>query len=83
MPIIFQQGMSQQTPAVQSLLRGVAGRSGKAPRRKRSGASKSTGSKKRRASSKSSRKASKAKRFVKGSAEAKRHMAKLRRMRKK
>jgi hypothetical protein len=71
-------GFAQQTPAVQALYRrGRSGGSGRRRRKKVAGAV-ARGAKRRvkRAAS------SKAKRMVKGSAAAKRHMAKLRRMRK-
>lgn len=82
-----QQGMNQQTPAVQtilSVLRGGRTSNGSRRRTRRASGSstKSTngGSRRKRKLSASGKKS--ARRFVKGSPEAKRHMAKLRRMRK-
>lgn len=85
MPI--QQGMNQQTPAVQSLLRNYMGNG--SPRKTRSNGSKrgkkllkrakSTGAKVVKKAA--SRAADKAKRFVKGTPQAKAFMAKLRKMR--
>lgn len=78
----IQQGMNQQTPAVQALLRSLqrtaTGSRGSTRRKKRS-KRKSTGSTKRARKSGSR----KLKRLVKGSAAAKAHMAKLRAKRKK
>lgn len=72
-------GFAQQTPAVQSLY-SRRGRSGGGRKRRKkaaaAGAKRSVKRRVRRAA------AGKAKRFVKGSAAAKRHMAKLRKMRK-
>ena len=71
-------GFAQQTPAVQALYR--KGRSGGSGRRRKK---KAAGAVKRVSRRKSAKAASrKAKRFVKGSAAAKRHMAKIRKMRK-
>lgn len=69
-------GFAQQTPAVQALYR--RGRSGGGARRRRK--KKAAGAVKRVSRRKSAKRATK--RFAKGSAAAKRHMAKLRRMRK-
>jgi len=76
---IPQQGWNQQTPAVQSMLYGgqrVVRRARKAGKAARKAV--------RRGAKKAAKKAaaSKAARFVKGSAAAKRHMARLRNMRK-
>lgn len=78
----IQHGMNQQTPAVQNILRRLQRSrtgTGSSRRKKRRSTAKSTGSKKRKRRSNGA----KAKRFVKGSAAAKRHMSKLRKMRKK
>lgn len=82
--ILWNSGTMQQTPAVQQLLHQVRGRSlsqrrkrtkklASAPRAKRSARSSGSGTKKAK-----SRQA----KFVKGSPAARRHMAKLRAMRK-
>lgn len=77
--IIPQQGWSQMTPATQNTIRKAAGgtarASGSKRRKKRSKGSKS-GTKKKRAATRAS-----GNKFVKGSAAAKAHMAKLRRKR--
>lgn len=77
-----QQGWNQQTPAIQTLLRTAVG---SAPRKARTKA-RSIGAKVKRAASKVRRVASKVKktkaRLVKGSAAAKRYMAKIRKLRK-
>jgi hypothetical protein len=70
-------GFAQQTPAVQALY-ARRSRSGGGSRRRRK--KKAAGAVKRRAKRAGKRSA---KKFVKGSAAAKRHMAKLRKMRKK
>ena len=71
-------GFAQQTPAVQSIYRkGRNGGSGR--KRRRKAAKKAAGTARRRVRRAA---AGKAKRFTKGSAAAKRHMAKLRKMRK-
>lgn len=71
-------GFAQQTAAVQAIYRGKRGNGGGRRRRKKKAAGVVARGKRKvkRAAS------SKAKRFTKGSAAAKRHMAKLRRMRK-
>lgn len=78
MAVIWNQGMMQQTAAVQLLQRKV---SRAAPARRARGAKRSKPSsarpKKRRKMKTAARKGAK---FVKGSAAAKRHMAKLRKM---
>jgi len=74
------QGFAQQTPAVQALLRRPAATRRKTGgRRKKTTRKKATG-RKRRATAKPARNR-RAARLVKGSAAAKRHMAKLRKMR--
>lgn len=81
--MLYQQGMNQQTPAVQNTLTtlrkadGTMGTS-RGPRRRRRKTAKATG--KRRATRRASSKRAKP---AKGSAAMKRRMAKLRRMRKK
>ena len=70
-------GFAQQTPAVQSIYR--KSRSGGGGRRRRKAAKKAACTARRRGRRGA---AGKAKRFTKGSAAAKRHMAKLRKMRK-
>jgi len=90
---IFQQGWSQQTPAIQNLIQRAGSRAGSSTRAARSTRRakplkrlKRTASKIRRSSRKlskalgSRRSKSKAARFVKGSLAAKRHMAKLRKL---
>ena len=72
-------GFAQQTPAVQSLYRKAGG--GGARRRKRKSAKKVTRAGVRRVARKAKTRAGS--KFTKGSAAAKRHMAKLRKMRKK
>lgn len=80
MPI--QQGMNQQTPAVQNTLRGISKSLNKAlgpvrkKRKRKAKKAKSTGSKKRKKRSTPS-----AKQLVKGSAAAKNYMAKIRKLR--
>lgn len=83
---IWQQGMSQQTPAVLSILRSAS--AGSASRRsftaRKSSKRKSSSKKTRTKSAKSSRSGSKKKRaarLVKGSAAAKRYMASIRKKR--
>jgi hypothetical protein len=71
-------GFAQQTPAVQALYRSGRTSGG---RRRRTAKKKAAGVK-RVAKRAKSRTKSTAKRFVKGSAAAKRHMAKIRKMRK-
>lgn len=79
-----QQGFGQQTPAVQTIIRagmGMLSRARSSTRRKKS--SRTSTSKKRKKSAGSSRKRSTTlKRLVKGSAAAKRYMAKIRKLRK-
>lgn len=70
-------GFAQQTPAVQSLY--SRRRGGSTRRRRKSATKKARGTAKRRVRAAAKRGA---KRMVKGSAAAKRHMAKLRKMRK-
>jgi hypothetical protein len=77
MPVIWNTGVQQQTPAVQAAFRAVIGttrRTATARRRKKKATAPKRKAKKR-ASSRGGK-------FVKGSAAAKRHMAKLRKMRK-
>lgn len=71
-------GFAQQTSAVQSLYR--KGRGGGSRKRRRKAAAKKVARAGKRRVKRAA--AGKAKRFVKGSAAAKRHMAKLRKMRK-
>lgn len=80
---IAQQGWSQQTPAARAIMgAGLGSRSPSSPRRKRrSRAAAGKKPKKRASTSRSSGKSSKLKRLVKGSAAAKRFMAKIRKMR--
>jgi len=78
-------GLASQTSAVQSLAVRVAGSNGRpsangAPRRRRKRRATTTATPKRR---RKRRAAANGNRFTKGSAAAKRHMAKLRRMRRK
>lgn len=68
-------GFAQQTPAVQALYRGGR-RAGSKRRRKRTTAKKAAPRRRRRVAAKAGGK------FTKGSAAARRHMAKLRKMRK-
>ena len=78
-------GAGQQTQAAQLIeMGGMRRNGGTKRRRKRKSSAKRAAPRraKRRTSSSSRKRAGKAKRFVKGSAAAKRHMAKLRRMRK-
>lgn len=85
---IYMQGLNQQTPAVQNQLSRVSRSNGTGSRRransggstKRKKRSRSTGGTRRKKASSSSRSSG---RFVKGSAAAKRYMAKLRKMRSK
>lgn len=88
---IFQQGMGQMTPAIQALLRNVTRAPGRSSRRAKSkrGSARTASSKKR--STRSSKRTTKKSRssssrgkahLVKGSAAAKRYMAKIRKMRK-
>jgi len=78
-------GFAQQTPAVQSLLsRPAKRRAGSAPVRRKKRATKKVARKRVRTRAKPATRARSAKkpaRLVKGSAAAKRHMAKLRKMR--
>lgn len=71
-------GLAQQTPAVQALY-GQRGRRSTSRRRKKSAAA---APKRRRRAASKSKGSRKLKRLVKGSAAAKRYMAKIRRMRK-
>lgn len=66
-------GLAQQTPAVQALYRG----------KRRNGKRRTSRKKKAVAAAPRRRKAARGNRFTKGSAAAKAHMAKLRKMRKK
>lgn len=88
------QGFAQQTPATQALLRGPRGNAGgtrrkavgsRVRRKKKTGSKRRTAAKSRRGSTvRKARRATgrgKPLRLVKGSAAAKRHMAKLRKMR--
>lgn len=79
---IGQQGWNQQTPAVQTIMRGglAVGRALRSARRSRR--SKAATSKKRKKRSASSSPRRKASRLVKGSAAAKAYMAKIRKKRK-
>ena len=77
MPI--QQGMNQQTAAVTNLIRTAFGQRAARPRRK-SAKKKRAAPRARKAGKRSSKK--KAARLVKGSAAAKRYMAKIRRKKK-
>jgi len=82
---VYQQGMNQQTPAIQSLLGSIRTKS---TSRKRSNGSRSkkrsmTASSRRATPRRKSSASGKAARLVKGSAAAKRYMAKIRKMRKK
>ena len=81
-------GFAQQTPATQALVSRPAARKRKAPvrkKRRKTTAKKRTRRPARRTSTKPRRRTTRKKpaRMVKGSAAAKRHMAKLRRMRRK
>lgn len=74
-------GMGQQTAAAQLMFRSLSGgrlMTARPRRRKRKTSTRATRKRSRRVSSKSKRRGN---RFVKGSAAARRHMAKLRRMR--
>lgn len=73
-------GFAQQTPAVQSLYRGGRRASGSGRRRRKKKAA--AAPRRRRRAAAKSRGRGKLKRLVKGSAAAKRYMAKIRRMRK-
>jgi hypothetical protein len=82
---IGQQGWSQQTPAVQTIIRGglAVGRALRRTRRSKRSKAASPGKKrKKRAGSSSKRASSKPARLVKGSAAAKAYMAKIRKKRK-
>jgi len=82
---IGQQGWSQMTPAVRTIIAGGLGAARRTVSRRRSKSSKArTGRKasKRASSSRKRSSTSKLKRLVKGSAAAKAYMAKLRKMRK-
>jgi len=86
---VYMQGIGQMTPAQQTVIRqannGARRTNGNGTRRRKNGkkASSSGGAKRKATSgSKRSGKSSKPKRLVKGSAEAKRYMAKIRKMRK-
>lgn len=72
----IQQGMSQQTPAVQNMLRVLGAKRSNGKKRTRKASAKKTTTRKKRKSS------SKPARLVKGSAAAKRYMAKIRKKRK-
>lgn len=82
MPGIYQQGMNQQTPAVQTILRGSLGGGARSTSKRKSRTSARKTTKKAKTKRMSSAKSTAA-RFVKGSPAAKRFMAKLRKMRKK
>jgi hypothetical protein len=73
-------GLNQQTPATQALFSGAVKK--KATRKRRKVARKKAPTRRRKVAKKA-RRAAGAKRLVKGSAAAKRHMARLRAMRKK
>lgn len=75
-------GTAQQTQATQLVVGGMSGRATGTRRRKRKSAAKRA-TPKRRTRRASSRSAKRPARMVKGSAAAKRYMAKLRRMRRK
>lgn len=80
------QGFGQQTPAVQALLRSPATRTRRKTRGKPAGRKKAASPARRKATRRAApkRRTSRGKKpyLVKGSAAAKRHMAKLRKMRK-
>lgn len=74
-------GFAQQTPAVQALFRPSGARRARRKGR-RAAAARAAPKRRRAASSGKTRRGGKLKRLVKGSAAAKRYMAKIRRMRK-
>lgn len=84
MGIIWDQGVQQQTPAVQLLFRQTTRGVRRATSKRRRGAASASGAKRSKKASgarRSVKRASgKAAKFVKGSAAAKAHMAKLRKM---
>jgi hypothetical protein len=75
-------GMGQMTPAMQNTIRKNAVGTARASGKKRSSSRKKKSAAPRARKAKSSKKNGTAKRLVKGSAEAKRYMAKIRKMRK-
>ncbi len=80
MPILWNAGLQQQTPAVQAAYRGLMKGRSAAKRRKKKAAAPKRRAKKSKSERKWKKVAGKAARFVKGSAAAKRYMAKLRKM---
>lgn len=82
---IAQQGWGQMTPAVRQTLATVFStrtRSASSKRRSKSKKAAASSSKRRRASSRRSKRSAKPARLIKGSAAAKRYMAKIRKLRK-
>lgn len=73
----IQYGWAEQTPAIRNTLARAPGARSSAPRRRRRKAAAKTV---RKAARRAKRAGGKAARFVKGSAAAKRHMAKLRKL---